>query len=70
MIKQNLFVAALEVQTSTRDHEEVVEADDEAIFNEIVPVTPRDMIINMKVEPDSPVVQEQKQPVSHTMHFN
>ena len=52
------------------DHEEVVEADDEAIFNEIVPVTPRDMIINMKVEPDSPVVQEQKQPVSHTMHFD
>ena len=52
------------------DHEEVVEADDEAIFNEIVPVTPRDMIINMKVEPDSPIVEEQKQPVSHTMHFN
>jgi hypothetical protein len=52
------------------EHEEVVEADDEAIFNEIVPVTPRDMVINMKVEPDSPVVQEQKQPVSHTMHFN
>lgn len=61
------------------EHEDVVEADDEAIFT---PRTPRDMVINMIVEPDSPVaVPEQPQPepqpqpqpqpnVSHTMHFD
>ena len=54
------------------EHEDVVEADDEAIFT---PRTPRDMVINMIVEPDSPVAvapqQPQQQPnVSHTMHFD
>jgi hypothetical protein len=49
------------------EHEEVVEVDEE-VLNEIISTSPKEMIINMKV--DEEVQNKVNPPISHTMHFD